>query len=140
MDNYKKQATEFLRKHNLVLNIREAMPQKEPLWVKHSDKKGGLYGKNYFCSLTNKDGKHYSFDFWGSIHDLNTGRKPNAYDVLACLDTCSDGESFEDFCNGYGYDTDSKMAEATYNAVMKQIAGLKAIMTPEALSELNEIR
>jgi hypothetical protein len=145
MENkYNKQAKEFLSKYELNLSIREAIPQKTPLWI-NKDSKNQQHGINYFCSLSNKDGKHYSFDFWGSIadaekisHGEKTGR-PNAYSILACLDTYSDGESFEDFCNNFGYDTDSITAEKTYKAVMKQIDGLKAILTPEAIEELNNI-
>jgi hypothetical protein len=134
--NYNQQALEFLKKHVLNLSIKQAVPQKSPLWL---EKKSEEYGLNYYCSLVNKDGKHYSFDFWGSIHDKHTGKHPRAYDVLACLDTYADGQSFEDFCNDFGYDTDSIQAEKTYQAVIKQIDGLKKVLTPEALEELNEI-
>jgi hypothetical protein len=140
--NYKKQADNFLTKYNLTLNIRDAIPQKMPLWCKEGEK----HGINYYCSLVNKEGKNYSFDFWGSIADaekVRHGEKrnccPSNYDILACLDTLSDGYSFEDFCSSYGYNTDSRTAEKTYKAVMKQIAGLKKILPPEAIAELNEI-
>ena len=47
--------------------------------------------------------------------------EPSAADVLYCL--CSDaysGElSFEHFCSEFGYDLDSRKAEATYKACVK---------------------
>jgi hypothetical protein len=133
--DYNKQANDFLHKYELNLSVREAIPQKTPLW--HKD--GERHGVNYFCSLSNKDGKHYSFDFWGSIHDLNTGKKPTAYDVLACLDTYSADSTFEDFCDNYGYDIDSIKAMKTYEATQKQCRGLESILSKEAEAELNNI-
>jgi hypothetical protein len=135
---YYKQVKDFLSKYCLTLTIKEAIPQKKPLWV--SDRKTEDYGKNYWVSIKNKNGISYNFDFWGSIKDKYGNKKPNAYDVLACLDTLSDGETFESFCNSYGYDTDSILAEKTYKAVMKQIDGLKKILSKEAIEDLNNIQ
>ena len=142
-NEYTKQADNFLTKYGLTLYVREAIPQKIPLWGKEGEKQG----INYYCSLVNKEGKHYSFDFWGSIAEAEkirlyevSRRRPSDYDILACLDTYSEGESFEDFCNSFGYSFDSIMAEKTYKAVMKQIEGLKKVLTPKAIEELNQIQ
>lgn len=135
---YLKKAKDFLNKYNLSLIIKEAIPQKKPLWV--SDRKTEDYGINYWVSLKNKEGISYNFDFWGSIKDKYANSKPNTYDVLACIDTFSDGETFDDFCNSYGYDTDSILAEKTYKAVMKQIEGLKKVLSTEAIEDLNNIQ
>jgi len=45
----------------------------------------------------------------------------NAPDVLHCLisDTQSAVNSFEDWCADFGYDTDSRKAEAIYNACQR---------------------
>lgn len=139
--DYKKQARDFLEKHGLTLNIREAVPQKAPIWQKGNEN----HGINYYCSLSNKDGKHYSFDFWGSIKDKENdfrgwSKAPSAYDILACLDTYNDGYTFENFCFSYGYDTDSITAEKIYKVVQYQTEKLKEILTPEAQNELNEIQ
>jgi len=139
-NKYTQQAKDFLKKYELSLNIREAVPQKAPLWQKGNED----HGINYYCTLSNKDGKHYAFDFWGSIKDKENdfrgfSKAPSAYDVLACIDTYADGYTFEDFCTSYGYDTDSITAEKTYKAVQYQTEKLKEILTPEAQQELNEI-
>ena len=146
MNEYNKQASEFLKTYGLNLSIRQAIPQRAPLWIDKDKKIEGFYGIKYWVTLSNKDGLHYSFDFWDSIanrekikHGRNDGR-PVAYDVLACLDTYSDGESFEDFCNNFGYDTDSRQAEKTYYAVMKQIEGIKKVLSIEAIEALNNIQ
>ena len=64
---------------------------------------------------------------------------PNAYDILACLDTYSAGDTFEDFCHNYGYDDDSMNAYKTYNAVQQQCVNLQKLYTHEELEALNEI-
>lgn len=49
--------------------------------------------------------------------------EPTAAEVLDCLASdasCLQGQSFENFCDELGYDTDSRKAERTYNALHKQ--------------------
>lgn len=65
MNEYKKQAEDFLHDTETSLTVIEAVPQKDPLWTK----KGEKHGINYSVTLKNK--RHtYVFDFWGSIADL----------------------------------------------------------------------
>jgi hypothetical protein len=137
MNNYLKEAREFLSRFQISLVIREAIPQKAPLWTNEDEKED--YGKNYWVELRNKEGKKYSFNYWGSINDKYQNKRPNAYDVLACLNSYDDGSNYDDFCSSYGYETDSIKAAKTYKAVMKQIEGLKTILSPEALEALNNI-
>jgi hypothetical protein len=140
--DYKEQAENFLKKFNLLLNIREAVPQKSPIWAKD-----GKHGINYWVTLSeNKTGgKSYSFDFWGSIADKENNwrgfaKYPNAYDVLACLNTYDKNVSFGDFCLSYGYNEDSITADKTYKAVMLQIEGLENVLSKEAIEALNDIQ
>jgi len=137
--DYLKKAKDFLAKNEISLTIREAIPQSAPIWV--NDDKGEDYGIKYWCELLNrKTGGKYAFSYWGSISDRNKNSRPNAYDVLACLDTFSDGDSFEKFCSTFGYETDSRKALKTYNAVMQQIEGLKMVFNKKQLNQLNEIQ
>jgi hypothetical protein len=57
-------------------------------------------------------------------------REPTAEDVLQSLlsDASSADESFEDWCGEYGYDTDSRKAERTYQQVQTQTAKLRAFL------------
>lgn len=64
--------------------------------------------------------------------------KPNAYDILACLDVLYD-DNFDDFCSSFGYDTDSITAEKTYRAVQEQDRALRRLFTMEQLEKLSEI-
>lgn len=56
---------------------------------------------------------------------------PSLVAVLACLmSDANAGElgSFEDFCGEYGYDTDSRRAEATYNACRESAAAMRRLL------------
>lgn len=82
-----------------------------------------------------------SFDFWNSLHDVQQGKSPTAYDVLACVsgDVYSP-ETFEDFCSEYGYDADSRKAEQTFKAVDKFARKLRAFFSESEIEALSEIR
>lgn len=70
---------------------------------------------------------------------LNPNQKaPTAYDVLACL-TKYDPGTFEDFCSEFGYDTDSKRAEKTYNAVKDEYMNVCALFNDTEIEALQEI-
>lgn len=65
--------------------------------------------------------------------------EPSEYSVLSCL-TKYDPESFENFCSEYGYDEDSRTAERTYNAVVKEWQNVCMIWTDDEIEELREIQ
>lgn len=138
-NEYDQQASKFLNKYNLTINIQKAIPQKSPIWMqKETDPKA--HGINYWITISeNKtDGKSYSFDFWGSLHDKEKGQTPRRYDILACLDVW-DYDSFSDFANEFGYDEDSRTAERIYEAIKQQNKELKKLLPIEAIEELNSI-
>ena len=126
--NYQQQASDFAVKHNVKLII------KEPTYGKHfSYEKQSRY--IFRCTLK-RNGKSYSFDFGQSIASGYT--KPTMYDVLTCLQKYDVG-TFEDFCSEFGYDTDSRAAERTYKAVLKEFAGVEKLFS-DVIEELQEIQ
>lgn len=63
-------------------------------------------------------------------------KEPDAEDVLRCLALDASGwenarGGFEDWCDEYGYDTDSRRAERTYNAVERQSKRLRQLLGDE---------
>lgn len=64
-NEYLEQAQAFLIGTETTLEVIKAVPQKRPLWAKEGEK----HGINYNVTLKNKNGV-YTFDFWGSIADL----------------------------------------------------------------------
>jgi hypothetical protein len=83
-----------------------------------------------------KGGKQYTFRFGQSI--AKGGEEPTLYDVLACLQKYDVG-TFEDFCNMFGYDEDSRSAERIYKAVCREYAAMQRLFTDEELEILAEI-
>lgn len=63
---------------------------------------------------------------------------PSAYDVLACLQKYEVG-NFENFCQDFGYDTDSRKAEKVYKAVLDEYKNLCTLFDVEEMQQLQEI-
>lgn len=78
------------------------------------------------------------FGFIPNTDTIHYPSAPTAYDVLASL-TKYDPGTFEDFCGEYGYDTDSKKAEKTYNAVKDEFLNLSRLFTDAEIEQLQEI-
>lgn len=69
------------------------------------------------------------------------GVAPDVGEVLGCV--ARDGEAinqtFEDWCGEFGYDSDSRKAEETYNACIAEGRKLRRILTPAQISQLAEL-
>lgn len=70
---------------------------------------------------------------------LEKRTKPSSYAILACL-TTYDPDTFENFCSDFGYDTDSKKAEKTYNAVLDEWKNIQELFTDKEIEQLSEIQ
>ncbi len=129
MSKYSEQAEQFLKETNTEMKIK---------FLKH-----GLHfiddkeERDIYRVTIKRGEKKFSVKFGQSIAD--TGKEPSAYDILACL-TKNNPETFESFCSEFGYDTDSKKAEKTYKAVVKEWEGVSEIWNTEEIEELQEIQ
>ena len=107
--------------------------QKTDLDRKFLDKKLfndlGLYIKNKI---------DWSFLNNGKSDFIHYPKEPTAYGVLACLQKYDVG-TFENFCGDFGYDEDSRTAEKTYKAVVKEFDNVCKIWTDEEIEQLQEI-
>lgn len=74
-----------------------------------------------------RNGKTYQYTTYYSMGFAHTQR-PKTAEVLQCLAMdirgLENAGDFETWCHEYGYDTDSRRAERTYNAIVKQKAGM----------------
>ena len=72
-------------------------------------------------------GHSYSFDYWQGV---GIKEDPTIEGVMENLlsDASADQETFEDWCANYGYDTDSRKAEKTYKACVKQTKAVKRLL------------
>lgn len=78
------------------------------------------------CTLR-YEGRRYTFDFW---QGAAISGEPDAVGVLECLLSDAQGgdQTFGDFCNEYGYDTNSRKAEATWRACQKAMVSMKRLL------------
>lgn len=83
-----------------------------------------------------KGGKQYTFDFGQSIAE--DSNEPTLYSVLACLQKYDVG-SFEDFCDDFGYDIDSRSSSKIYKAVCKEYENMNRLFRSEELELLSNI-
>jgi len=111
----------------------------------HNSGKYLLYGKSN-RGIAHREGSHIKIDWLSDYEEKQRGfinpfrdwelnknyEVPDAYSVLACLTKYSPG-TFEDFCSEYGYDTDSKKAEKTYQAVKDEYTNLCTLYNDEEL-------
>jgi hypothetical protein len=143
MNEYENQANDFLRDTKTTLKIEFKEFNSMP-W----DKDGQM--RNIFiCTLSNSNDS-YSFDFGASINDsrkmiptIETDggdeiKTPTNYDVLACL-SISYCETFDEFCDEFGYDNDSISALDTFNAVTEQSEALNILFDNDQIEMLHEI-
>ena len=129
---YQKQATDFLKKHNVKFKA-EFIGKTKPLWNKFE------HVNTYKITLKTDKGS-YTFKFYDSIYNTERHIKDvTAYNVLACL-TKYDPGTFEDFCACYGYNNDSITDHKIYKAVFKEYNSLARIFTAEQLEEMQEIQ
>ena len=87
-------------------------------------------------SLT-QGSKRYSVRFGQSI--ASCGEEPRPYDLLTCITKCDPG-TLSDFCGEFGYDTNSRRAEKTYKAVLKDWERVEAFFSAEEITELYDIQ
>lgn len=73
-----------------------------------------------------------------ALEGISSFCTPTACDLLACL-TKSNPGTFDNFCDEYGYDNDSRSAERTYNAVVQEWLKVSSFFTAEEIDELQEI-
>ena len=134
MNEYEKQANEFLTKHNAKLKIDFLTFGK----YFDDDKKS----RNIYRFTIKSNGQQYSAKFGDSIANTENGKEPTAYDILACLTKYEPSGDVWDFASEYGYTIDSKEAynkvKKIFNAVKREYSGVERLFC-DCLDELREI-
>lgn len=123
-------------------------------------RKSHIHGKHYRCTFSAKGRGHLAIDFWSSYADeefnalgskkyqmqetifkyADKGRQaPTPYDVIACIQKSEVG-TFDDFCSDFGYDSDSRKAEETYHAVVREWRKVQKFFTEAELVALQEVQ
>lgn len=137
MDEYEKQAEEFLEKTNTIMKIE---------FLRHGKHFQDDKRSRDTYEITLKNEKHiYKFNFGQSL--INSGtlsnnfkkQKPTNYDVLSCLNVDCSGD-FEYFCREFGYNEDSVKARAIYRSVQGESNNLYKLFDHKEIEQLSEIQ
>lgn len=127
MSDIEEMANTFAEKTGTKLAVLDY--EYKPMW---SEKQSRYVFK---CRLT-RGRKSYTFEFGQSI--ANGSQKPTMYDVLACMSKPCGIDTFEDFCDEFGYDYDSRRAERTWKGYQKEVAAMERLFG-DVMDELYEI-
>lgn len=80
--------------------------------------------RNIYTITFKRNGKQASIKYGQSLHDTWEGIEPTLYDVLTIVGSEQsiyyNSNSFEDFCDELGYDTDSRKALKRYQRFIQQ--------------------
>lgn len=104
-----------------------------------------IHGDRYQITLTRHVGyrrRSIRFDFWNSLKDQQEFETTvDPYDVLACISgDVSYPDTFEEWCEGLGYDTDSRKAHNLFKRCRKFAARLRNFFTEDEVEKLAEIQ
>ena len=123
---------QFITEQQLVMSVR---PVK-----RNPHMQGEQMPRNFECTIEFEGrGYHEPLTVYfsqGSAHK----KPPTLAEVLDCLASDASGvdnaQSFEEWASEYGYDTDSRKAEKTYNICRQQAQELKALLDRDAYDQL----
>lgn len=131
MNEYIEQAEQFLKSTNTTMKV---------VFYKYDYYFDEDIGQRdiYKITLKRKGIGQYTFTFGTSLQATWDSEEPSCYDVLACIEKY-DPESFEYFCDNYGYDTDSRKAEKIYKECLKQYKNVHRLFS-DVMEQLREIQ
>ena len=167
-NEYEKQADDMLRAMDVAFSVQfigsdcpgfckdapRAMGE-----VDNYPRKAHIHGKHYRCTFSRGPADPLIMDFWNSYADeellrlgtraYRTGEtlmkfrhneKPmvRAYDVWACMEK-SDPGTFSEFCAEFGYDEDSRRAEAVWRACIDEWTRVSRFFTAPEIEQLQEV-
>ena len=131
MNEYLKQATDFLAKANAKMQITLLGAEQNKRWNEKD------FRNTYRVTIATPKGSMW-VKFWDSIHNKKHGIKPNEYDILSCLQKYDVG-TYEDFLSEFGYDPEDKHSKEIYKACVSEYERLCRIFTDDQMEELREI-
>jgi len=141
MNEYEKQAKDFLKRHDLNMRIRRTNSGKCPPFCRGDH----VHGEEFKITIirdSRKVGvrrkKSISFSFWNSLADLQDGKKPTPYSILACISSdlyCPD--TFKEYCEEFGINSyDDYEHWKIWSRFAKR---LRKFFTPLEIRDLMEI-
>jgi hypothetical protein len=149
--DYDKQAADFMEKTGTTMETEfignmfhfEDDKEKRDVYQMTLERAGKRYYFRFGQSIANSGDKVKRNPRGKTMYDAELisrpgGRiVPTAYDILACVQKYDIG-TFSDFCDEFGYHTDSRKAEKLYLAVQEEFDSIERLFG-DVLEELQEI-
>ena len=140
---YDTQASEFLAKFELTLEVRQAAFDTCPQWDETDCKHGKHSHGHKYNVRFGRSGRPFlgqkptlDFDFWGSQNDAEKHKRPSQYDVLACVGSDVNMPTTADEVVAEFGDMKPSQAQATADHARK----LRAFFTDNEREALAEIQ
>lgn len=98
---------------------------------------------NHTVRVVNTETKRrVSFDFWGSIMNPVIGTEAEVLQAFEMFvsDALSGDMSFNNFCDEFGYDVDSRKAERIYKACGRALVKFRKIVDSDLYDFANTLR
>lgn len=136
MDEYVKQAKDFLESCNATMKITYLGKKVNKMWNED------FYRNTYRATIKTPLGSMW-VKFWDSARNTQEWNKPTEYDILVCLEKYDVG-TIDDFVQEFDYKlnewADVKRIQNIYNAVKRQYKSLCRCFTPEQIEAMQEIQ
>ena len=135
MNEYVKQAQDFLKACNATMRIRKLGCSQNTDW---NDK----FWRNVYIATIETPIDTMIVRFWDSAYNTEQGIEPTEYDILSCLQKYDVG-TIDDFVSDFGYEvhkwSDVKKIQRMYNAVVKEYNDICRCFSPEQIELLRDI-
>lgn len=123
---------EFVKKHEIVM-MRVTGTTPAP-WKEEAG-----YQSNHWIITFTRPGRSFTCDFW-----TGSGIKEDEIDAAFVLESMFMDVpilemTFEEFCDDFGYSTDSRKAYKTWEDTIAYLIRLKEFLEPKGLKELGGI-
>lgn len=117
---------QFLKDNGMKLEIEPEGMVTDPFPGDKGRNRRPVYYHSFSCVLKRGRVRH-TFDFYTG---MGWAKDPTVDDVMESVRLdCQSGElDFQDFCDEFGYDSDSRSAEKIHRACVKQRKGIERVM------------
>lgn len=140
MNEYTKMAEDFLKNHDAKMTISHIYDY--GAYVKSTMTGGWLYRVRIDRRVGDKN-RSWSFKFSDSKYNALMNKRPEKYDVLACIQKYEPYGDVWDFANEYGYEINDRESfnetSRIYKAVKKEYENVMRIFG-DCIEELREVQ
>jgi hypothetical protein len=125
---YNQQAQNFLSTTGTKITTKYSHYGTMPYWNDNQN-------RHIFKVTITRNKKRFTVKFGQSLYEGSN--EPSYYSILACLVKYDVG-TFENFCNEFGYNIDSRQAKKLYKALKKEWENVERLFS-DVLEQLQEI-